>query len=362
MSPDFEALCGVFDLPGELLDARPWGSGHINDTYVVLTGARSAPTRTVLQRINTRVFTRPDELMNNMRRVTEHLQTARDRSAGEVLRLLPTAEGELFWLDDETCAWRALRFIEGGVTLEGSPTAAQAREGARAFGQFQRLLCDLPPPRLAETIPGFHDTPARFEALTAAAAADRLGRAARAAPELEAARSRRALCPILIDALRSGQLPERVVHNDSKLDNVLFDAKTGRALCVIDLDTVMPGAVAWDFGDLVRSASSRAPEDEADPERVGVDLELFTALVAGYLEEARAFLTPAERESLVTAGKLVTYELAMRFLTDYLAGDRYFKTDHPDHNLIRARAQFALVESLERSEPELARIVARSGA
>jgi Ser/Thr protein kinase RdoA (MazF antagonist) len=358
MSPDFAALCRAFDLPGELVAARPWGSGHINDTYVVETGTSEASTRTILQRINTRVFQRPQELMENVRRVTEHLQSARDRRAGaEVLRLIPTEEGQLFWLDEEAYAWRAIHFIDGAVTLQGSPTVAQAREGARAFGEFQRLLADLPPPRLAETIPGFHDTPARFAALQSAAERDRAGRAARVGAELEAAREREELCPLLIEGLRSGRLPERVVHNDTKLDNVLFDAQTGRALCVIDLDTVMPGAIAWDFGDLVRSASSRAAEDEADPNRVGVDLELFAALVEGYLEEARAFLTPAERESLVVAGKLVTFELAVRFLTDYLEGDRYFKTDHPDHNLVRARAQLALVASLERSEPELRRIV-----
>jgi len=234
-----------------------------------------------------------------------------------------------------------------------------------AYGHFQSLLSDLPPPppgegrrrSLHETIPGFHDTPRRFEAFRSAIADDVLGRASSASAEIEFALSRERDSSVLVDALRRGAIPERVVHNDAKMGNVLLDDDTGAGVCVVDLDTVMPGTVLYDFGDLVRTCTSPAPEDETDLSRVRMRFEMFEALVDGYLESTRDFLTDAERSMMPLSGRLITLEIGLRFLTDYLGGDGYFKVDRPGHNLDRARAQFRLVESIEEQMPEMQALV-----
>lgn len=356
--PELREISRAFAIPGRFVDARPHGSGHINDTFIVRTEEGEALGRYVIQRINTRVFKDPLALMRNVQRVTEHLERKLAEPAGEpgrreVLRLIPTLDGAPCHLDAAGYAWRGYHFIEGTRTVDVVEGVEQAHEAGRAFGAFQRQLADLPPPRLYETIPGFHDTPARLAALERAAREDRAERSARAGPELEFVLARRARGALLTERLADGRLPERVTHNDTKLNNVLFDRTTGRSVCVIDLDTVMPGACAWDFGDLVRTATCTAEEDERDLERVVVRLDLYEALAAGYLEAARDFLEPAELESLVVGGELIALELGARFLHDFLDGDRYFKIARPDHNLDRARAQLALVASLERRRPEL---------
>ena len=253
----------------------------------------------------------------------------------------------------------------GGYTISSSAractktsqTPAQAEQAGRAFGEFQSLLADLPAPRLHETIPDFHNTPLRYAALERAIAADACGRVAAAQPEIEFVGRRRALAPALLDLHRAGEIPERIVHNDAKITNVLLDAATGAGLCVVDLDTVMPGLSLYDFGDMVRTMTSPTAEDETDLSQVEVQLPLFEALARGYLAAAGCFLNAAERAQLVTAGKLITLEQGVRFLTDFLSGDTYYKTQRPDQNLDRCRTQLKLVASLERHEVALTRLV-----
>ena len=352
MSTELEAVHHAFALPGCLADVRPHGSGHINDTYVLESETSAGPVRHVVQRINTEVFKDPLALMENVRRVTEHIRgkiserpdTGRRR---EALSVILTRDGCPCYIDAEGSAWRIYAFIQGTRAFDAVRDARQAREAGRTFGEFQEMLTDLPPPRLRDTIAGFHDTPARFEVLRDASAADPLGRAAGARPELDFALEREALGEAITGPLASGRLPERVTHNDTKINNVLFDLATGDAVCAIDLDTVMPGAVAWDFGDLIRTSTCAAPEDERDLSRIEVRLDLYEAIATGYVEATRGFLTSAELESLPSGGQVITFELGMRFLTDYLMGDRYFKTSREGHNLDRARAQFRLLARLE---------------
>jgi Ser/Thr protein kinase RdoA (MazF antagonist) len=236
-------------------------------------------------------------------------------------------------------------------------TAPQAEQAGRAFGAFQHLLADLPVPPLHETIPDFHNTPLRFEALERAVQADPYNRAAMAKDEINVALSRRWMAGLLLDLHEAGGIPKRVVHNDAKINNVLFDEDTDTALCVVDLDTVMPGLAPHDFGDMVRSMTSLSPEDERDLSKVEVQMPLFEAIARGYLEEAGTLLTPAERAHLVSAGKLITLEQGVRFLTDFLNGDVYYKTQRPGQNLDRCRTQLELVKSIERHEPQMTRFI-----
>jgi hypothetical protein len=361
---EFAGVLAGFGLAGEIAEARPHGGGHIHDTYLLRLRDAGGP-QVLLQRINTRVFRDPERLMENIARVTEHLAAREDAGCEgrlRALRLIPTREGAPFLRDRKGEVWRAFRFIEGARSIEIARSPHEAREAAHAFGRFQRLLADLPGPRLHETIPRFHDTPARLAALLDAATRDPLGRAARAAPELDFAHAHGDLAARITRPLAAGELPERVVHNDAKIDNVLFDTVSGKAICVIDLDTVMPGAAAWDFGDLVRTMTSSAAEDEPNPERVDVRGELFEAVARGYLEATRGWLIPAEHDSLSCAGALIAFETGLRFLTDWLEGDVYFKTSRPDQNLDRARAQLALVRRLEERAPELEAILRRAAA
>jgi aminoglycoside phosphotransferase (APT) family kinase protein len=331
-------VIGAFALDGEFVSAVRWGSGHINDSYAVTVDAAGGPERYLVQRLNDVVFPDPAALMENVRRVTEHLR--RRPGSGPVLTLVPTRDGGV--------VHRAFPFVEGAETYDAVSSPAVAREAARAFGRFQRDLGDLPGPRLHETIPGFHHTPGRFAALEAAVAADAAGRAREAAPEIGFARSREPLARVLTDAHDAGDIPERVIHGDTKINNVLFDRDTGRALCVIDLDTVMPGLSLYDFGGLVRTCVSPAAEDERDLSRIVVSGEIHAALVDGYLEEMGDTLTDAERDLLPAAGPVHTLEDGIRFLTDHLAGDVYYRIRRPGQNLDRARAQFALLVGLER--------------
>jgi thiamine kinase-like enzyme len=346
----------AFAISGEFAGAGPYGSGHINDSYCAIFEHGGARTRYLLQRINHHIFKNPVVLMENIERVTAHLATKvaddpdHDRRA---LRLIPTQAGGVLHVDAEGNYWRAYQFIENATTYNSVQSPEQAFQAARAFGEFQRMLADLPAPRLHDTIPDFHHTPKRFAALEQAIAADVAGRAARCRPELDFAQARKSLTSRLVEA----GLPERVTHNDTKINNVLLDDATGVGTCVIDLDTVMPGLAAYDFGDMVRTATSPAPEDEQDLSRVNMEFPLFEALARGYLSTAGGFLTPAEKESLAFAGKLITFEIGIRFLTDYLSGDTYFKVHRDGHNLDRCRAQFKLVQSIEFQEERMAELI-----
>ena len=346
------AAC-AFAIDGEFVGASPYGSGHINDTYRAVFQRDGLESHYLLQRINHHIFKNPVSLMDNIERVTAHLAAQvihhPDRLR-RVLTLIPTrGGGGMLHVDADGNYWRLYIFIDKAKSYNAVESPGQAFQAARAFGEFQRMLADLPAPRLHDTIPGFHHTARRFAALEQAIASDTAGRAVLANPEIEFALARKSLSGVLLDA----DLPERVTHNDTKINNVLLDDATGEGTCVIDLDTVMPGLAAYDFGDMVRTATCLAPEDERDLSKVHMDFPLFEALARGYLTSAGDFLTRSEKDSLAVAGKLITFEIGIRFLTDYLSGDTYFKVHRPGHNLDRCRTQFKLLESIEKQESEI---------
>ena len=356
-------IASRFAVTGKLIAADPFTGGHINDSHLLTYQRERQTVRFLLQRINDAVFPKPALVMDNIQRVTAHIARALAsqgvRDIGRrVLTLVPTHAGEPCYRDAEGSYWRLYPFIESTRVHQTVETAERAERAGRAFGTFQRLLADLPDPRLHETITGFHNTSLRFEALERAVQADACNRAAAAKAEIEFAARHRVLASVLLDLQQRNEIPERVVHNDAKISNVLFDQTTGAALCVTDLDTVMPGLALYDFGDMVRSMTCAAAEDETDLSKVEVQMPLFEALARGYLETAGAFLTPAERRQLVFAGKLITLEQGVRFLTDFLNGDTYYKTRRPGHNLDRCRTQFKLVESITRHEAQMASFIA----
>ncbi len=358
---ELRAACAAFDLRGDFRQGGPYGSGHINETFRVCVDQAGTPVSYILQRVNTRVFADGDALMQNVARVTAHAR-ARLVAAGHAeitrrtLTLVPTVRGELSHRDASGGLWRAYLFIDGACTYDRIEQPRQAYEAARAFAQFQRLLADLPGGRLFETIPHFHDTPRRVAALEAAAQADVCGRRSAVASELDFIRARATACRRLVDLQAAGAMPERVTHNDTKLNNVMIDDRSGEGICVIDLDTVMPGLALYDFGDMVRSATNSAAEDDPDRSHVRCRREIFEALARGYLETAD-FLVPAERDNLVFSSLLMTLECGLRFLTDFLQGDIYFRVRRPGHNLDRCRNQLALVCDLEAQQDGLQRWV-----
>jgi Ser/Thr protein kinase RdoA (MazF antagonist) len=350
------AAARVFTGPDKVARAIPYGSGHINDTYRVFLQDGSADRSFILQRINHHIFKNPVALMENIERVTAHMCGKLNGSADgdrRALRLLPSHHGKLWHEDDGGNYWRAYNFIGGAKSYDAVETVQQAYQAGRAFGNFQEMLADLPEPRLHESIRDFHNTPKRFAAFQEAVEADVANRAASAKPEIEFAMARGELAGRLLEA----DLPDRVTHNDTKLNNVLIDDATGEGICVIDLDTVMPGLAAYDFGDMVRTTTSPAKEDEQDLSKVKMDLAMFEALLRGYLDAAGRFLTTGEKEVLAFSGKLITFEIGIRFLTDYLSGDTYFKVHRPGHNLDRARTQFKLIESIEEQESAMEGLV-----
>jgi len=354
------AVAAQFQFRGEAVAFVPYGNGHINDTYLVTCNGAGAPVRYILQHINRNVFHSPAVLMQNIERVTAHLAAVfagePDR-ARRALTLIAARDGRNWCEDAEGETWRAYRFIENAHSHETATSAEQAYQAAHAFGCFQQQLASLPSPRLHETIPDFHHTPKRFAALQRAIAADVKGRAALAKPEIDFALAHESITGVLIEASRGADLPERITHNDTKFNNVLLDDATGESLCVVDLDTVMPGLVLYDFGDMVRTTTSPAAEDERDLSKVAMQFPLFEALVRGYLSAAGGFLTETEKKFLAFSGKLITFEVGIRFLADYLAGDTYFKIHREGHNLDRCRTQFKLVELIEIEEEKMNRLV-----
>ncbi len=352
---DVRAVASQFPLRGEFVTAAPYGSGHINDTYGVVFDQGGTPVRYILQRINHLIFKNPPALMDNIQRVTAHLaqkSTGQSDPSRRVLTLIPARDGQACHRDAEGNYWRLYIFIEKARTFDAVENPRQAFEAAKAFGQFQKLLTDLPAPRLHDTIPDFHHTPKRFAALEKAIAADAVNRAQLAKPEIEFALRHQAATSVLLEA----GLPERVTHNDTKFNNVMLDDATGEGICVIDLDTVMPGLALYDFGDMVRTTTSPAKEDERDLSKVTMQFPMFEALARGYLTSAD-FLTPPEKKFLPFAGKLITLEIGLRFLTDFLAGDTYFKVHREGHNLDRCRTQFKLVESIEQQQAAMEKLV-----
>ena len=351
-SRQWQALAAWASL-GEIKEAEPFGSGHINDTYRVKTEKKQY----ILQRINTNTFRDVDGLMENILRVTEFLRE-KTRAAGgdvdrEAMQVIRCDDGGLYVrLDDGSC-WRMLSYIEDNVCLQKARNEQDLYECAAAFGRFQRLLSDFPAEQLSETIPQFHDTVKRYGDFERAVAEDKLGRAAAVQEEIDFLRARKADCAVMVDLQKQGQLPLRVTHNDTKLNNVLLDTQTMKGLCVIDLDTVMPGLAANDFGDTVRFGANDCREDEEDQSKVHFLPELYKVCAQGFLEQAGQSLTEREILTLPWGAKLMTLECGMRFLTDYLEGDHYFKISREHHNLDRARTQFTLVRQMEQCWEQL---------
>lgn len=351
-----------FEIAGSLTGVLPHGGGHINDTFLGEFEMGQSRRRCLLQRINHRVFRDPAQVMENIERVTRY---ARERivSAGgdplrETLTLIPTRSGSWFYCSPAGEYWRCYHFIDGARTQEGAEDLRLVQAAAAAFGRFLALMDQLPGPRLHETIANFHHTRQRLADFTSALQADRVNRAAEVQHEIDFIQARAQQASVVVDLLSRGVLPERITHNDTKLNNVLIDDSSGRGICVIDLDTVMPGSVLYDFGDLIRMGASCAAEDEPDLSKVGLDLQRFAALASGYLAEAGRLLVPAEWELLAFAGRLITYEQAMRFLGDFLNGDTYYKIQRPNHNLDRARTQIKLVAEMEKHQGEMEAVVA----
>jgi Ser/Thr protein kinase RdoA (MazF antagonist) len=364
MKHDVRAVSESFAFPGDYVAAGPYGTGHINDTYCVTQNQAGTPVRYIIQRINDAVFKNPVAVMENIQRVTRHQHAmlcedgGREDRSRRALTLVPTRDGRDYHVDAAGGTWRAYLFIERATTYDQVQRVDQAGQAARAFGLFMKQLRSLPGAPLHVTIPGFHDTRARFDALQRVIGADPCNRAAGIKDAIDFAQAREGMVDVLLDLQRQGRLPEVVTHNDTKLNNVMLDDVTGEGVCVIDLDTVMPGLSLYDFGDMVRTAACPTAEDEQDVSKVVARGDMIQALVEGYLEAAGDVLNGDELAHLVFAGRLITLEIGIRFLTDYLEGDVYFKTRRPGQNADRCRCQFAMVRSLESQQDDLESMVA----
>jgi len=359
-----ETIINHFSLLGTFVRAERFGSGLINDTYLCEFLNNNSPRKYILQRINQSVFKHPDQVMTNVEAVTTHI-AKKLRAEGVhdpdsvTPSLIQTQSGKSYHLDDDGSYWRMFHFIESGMVLDRVADAQHAYEVGRGLGRFQALVSDLPPDDLYDTLPGFHYTTLYLSAFDDALMSDVAKRDADISSERQFVFRRRSLATVLVDRMRSKDVPLRVVHNDPKVNNIMIHSSTREALCMLDLDTVKPGIVHFDFGDCVRSAANPAGENEEDLGKVGIDLALFDAVATGYLREAASFLTKNEVEMLPVSVKVITFELGLRFLADYIRGDTYFKIRYPTHNLHRARVQFKLLESIEAFEDRMTSILMR---
>ncbi|MBG0861020.1 MAG: aminoglycoside phosphotransferase family protein [Bacteroidales bacterium] len=350
MPHDLKKIYDAFTADGTFLSGEPYGSGHIHDTFRVET-AEKLKDNYILQRLNNRIFKNIPELQNNIERVTGHLNLKLRSVPGsnvkrECLTLIPAKDGKSWITDDEGNFWRMYIFISDHRSYNIVDSPGKAYEGGKAIGRFQAMLADLPGKPLHETIPNFHDIEKRLDAFIHTVKADPEGRVQKVGKEIDAVLKRAEEMKIILKLGREGKIPLRITHNDTKFNNILLD-NNDKALCVIDLDTVMPGYVHYDFGDAIRTAANIAAEDEKELSKVKMDIRFFEAYARGYLSETRDTLNQVEKEYLAFAPRLITYTIAVRFLTDYIDGDHYFKIHHEHHNLQRARAQFKLVESME---------------
>jgi thiamine kinase-like enzyme len=367
MHPDYrynlEEIAEQFAIEGDFISAEPYGTGHINETFASQFRTPNGIRRYVHQRLNHLVFKQPQQVMENAIRVTQHIRqkilAAGGDSERQCLTIIPTRQGNSFCQAEDGSYWRSYLLIENARTYDVAQNLGQVYAAAKAFGLFQHRLADLPGDRLHETIPDFHFTPHRFRNFISAANEDSCNRGKSVSKEIDFILQREPDTRVITDLMSSGDIPERVTHNDTKLNNVMLDDSTGEGVCVIDLDTTMPGSVLYDFGDMVRSGATTAEEDEVDLSKVNLNYELFDRLAQGYIETARDFLVPAEWEYLAFAGKLITLEQAIRFLADYLSGDIYYKIHQPEHNLIRARTQIKLVADMEAHMDSLRAIISR---
>ena len=356
-------VLGAFDYPATLVGAVRYGQGHINDTFCVLCQPQEGDCiRFILQGLSMAAFPRQDELMENFIGITSHLRKKIIANGGDPLRetlsLVKTKDGKDYYTDSTGKAWRLTPFIENTECFQ-SATPELFEASARAFGRFQYMLRDYPAETLHESIVNFHNTEDRFAKFEAALAADKMGRAKEVEAEVKFAMDRKADCSVALQALRDGKLPLRVTHNDTKLNNILIDRDTKEGICVIDLDTTMPGLSINDFGDSIRFGANHSKEDEKDLSKVNFDIELYEAYTRGFLEGAQGGLTAAELEYLPWGAKLMTLECGIRFLTDYLDGDNYFRIHYPEQNLDRCRTQFKLVADMEQQFDAMAAVVAK---
>ena len=360
-APPTLEIISHFRQQGEFLGATTYGTGHINDTFASSFRTDRGVVRYIHQRINHHIFREPEKVMENIVRVTRYaadrISAAGGDPARETLTVIPALDGLPYYRTPAGDYWRTYVFIEGACTYDQVEDVRYVYAAANAFGNFQRLLAGLPGERLHETIPGFHHTANRFAAFNLALDRDAHNRAVTAQAEIEFILARADDARVVVDLLAEGRLPERVTHNDTKLNNVMIDERTGGGLCVIDLDTVMPGSALYDFGDLVRTGAVTGAEDEPDLSRVRLDLAMFEYVAHGFLDATCDVLTPIEIDNLVFGARLITYEQAIRFLGDYLNGDTYYKTHRPGHNLDRTRTQVKLLTEIEQQSDTLNAIV-----
>jgi aminoglycoside phosphotransferase (APT) family kinase protein len=359
---ELQHISRQFQIYGKILHAETFKIGHINETYSASYDQGGTRVRYIHQKINKNVFKEPPAVMRNLMRVTSHIRKRLEAAKAEDLTrrslvVIPTREGQAYFHNGDGEYWRTFVFIEGVQTFEAVQTPKQAFEAGRAFGEFQNHLVDLPGERLLETIPDFHNTRKRFQALQEAVQKDHVNRAKDARPEIDFAQRHESLVDVILSAMQKGKIPERITHNDTKFNNVMLDMKNGQAMCVVDLDTVMPGCALYDFGDMVRTTTSPTLEDERDLSKVKMQMPMFKKLAEGYLSTAGQFLSKSEKALIAFSGKLITFEIGLRFLTDFLSGDSYFRIHRPGHNLERCRTQFKLVESIERQEESMQRHV-----
>lgn len=357
---NFEIICKNFGLEGELVDAVPFGCGHINATTLVTLSNNAETKRYIFQRINSTVFRNIEGLMSNVFYVTEHI---RKKNTGKpdiercTLNFMHTVDGKGFYDDGNGNYYRVYPFVERTVTYQAVENPEQLETLGAAFGEFQNQLADFNASKLVETIPNFHNTEDRYRLFEEAVNNDIAGRACELEEEIKFVRDRKSDASVLLDLLREGKLPLRVTHNDTKLNNILFDADDNHAVCVIDLDTVMPGLVHYDFGDSIRFGASTAAEDEKDLSKVEMSLELFEMYTKGFMASCGSKLNDCEIDNLAFSSKLLTFECGIRFLTDYLNGDTYFKIHYPEQNLDRCHTQFKLVYDMEQKMDAMKGIV-----
>ena len=363
MDANLRSVIEAFAFPGELVDCAEIKTGHINLTCRLAFSDGGAKREYILQRINTFAFKKPEEVMENVTLVTDHLRRAIESRGldpeNRVLRVIPTKAGRPLHYDAQGGAWRAYNFITHAHCVDTVESPDQFEIVGRAFGDFQGMLSDFPIERLHDTIPHFHDTPQRVENFEASVSKDVAGRVKDAVDEIAFVRARALAMGRIVRMIEEGSLPLRVTHNDTKCNNVMVDDHTGEALCVIDLDTVMAGSALYDFGDAIRFGASTAAEDESDLSKVRLDMDLFRAFSEGFISRTAGGLTRVELENLALGALVMTYEVGLRFLTDYLDGDVYFRTDYPEHNLVRARCQFRLLEDMEAHKDDMDAIVCR---
>ena len=355
MAYQFSEIVKQFEID---VNVESYGNGHINDTFLVTT---DSTFRYIFQRINGNVFKKPDEVIENIVNVTEFFRENLKATGGDAKRgtmtVIKTKNGLGYFVDDEGKYWRMYEFVEGSLSLDLPETDADFYESAFAFGNFQKMLSTFPAETLHETIVDFHNTPDRFKKFLAALENNLSGRKDTVADEIAFAKEREPFTRVLTEALEKGEIPLRVTHNDTKMNNVLLDSETRKALCVIDLDTIMPGLSVNDFGDSIRFGASTAAEDEKDLSKVHFDINLFEVYLKGFLKGCDGQLTANEIEMLPEGAKMMTLECGIRFLTDYLDGDTYFRTHYPEHNLDRCRTQFKLVSEMEEKWDDMKALV-----